>query len=111
MPQNTDVKEPAMPNSSRLPAPLLQNWAWQAEAVCREVGSEPFFGPAEEEGRRGRKESDRQAKSLCGTCPVVEACLHHALATHEPHGVWGGLTARERRLLLSPGAMATLPSA
>ncbi|MFJ1567927.1 WhiB family transcriptional regulator [Streptomyces erythrochromogenes] len=96
-----------MPNPSRLPAPLLQNWAWQAEAVCREVGSEPFFGPAEEEGRRGRKERDRQAKSLCGSCPVVEACLHHALATHEPHGVWGGLTAQERRRLPSPAAMAT----
>ncbi|MFE7096111.1 WhiB family transcriptional regulator [Streptomyces erythrochromogenes] len=94
-----------MPNPSRLPAPLLKNWAWQAEAVCREVGSEPFFGSSEE-GRRGRKERDRQAKSLCGSCPVVDACLRHALATHEPHGVWGGLTAHERRRLLSPAAMA-----
>ncbi|MEV6683158.1 WhiB family transcriptional regulator [Streptomyces erythrochromogenes] len=97
-----------IPPASR--PPLLQNWAWQAEAVCREVGSEPFFGSAEEEGRRGRKERDRQAKSLCGSCPVVEACLHHALATHEPHGVWGGLTAHERRRLLTPAAMATRSS-
>ncbi|MFE2125235.1 WhiB family transcriptional regulator [Streptomyces amritsarensis] len=99
-----------MPNPSRLPAPVLQNWAWQAEAVCREVGSEPFFDPVEE-GRRDRKERDRQAKALCGSCPVVRACLHHALATHEPHGVWGGLTAQERRRLLPPTGKATPPSA
>lgn len=52
-----------MPNPSRLPAPLLQNWAWQAEAVCREVGSEPFFGPAEEEGAgAGRNATGRRSR-------------------------------------------------
>ncbi|MEU6215666.1 WhiB family transcriptional regulator [Streptomyces sp. NPDC047023] len=90
-----------MPKSSLLPAPLLRNWSWQAHAVCREVGAEPFFSAAEE-GRRERRERDEQAKSVCGSCPVVKVCLQHALATREPHGVWGGLTARERRRLLVP---------
>ena len=33
-------------------------------------------------------------------CPVREACLEHAIAVREKHGVWGGLTARERRRLI-----------
>lgn len=31
-----------------------------------------------------------QAKALCGTCPIREACLAGALERHEPWGVWGG---------------------
>ena len=27
-------------------------------------------------------------------------CLQYALATHQVHGVWGGMTERERRALL-----------
>jgi WhiB family redox-sensing transcriptional regulator len=30
------------------------------------------------------------AKSLCGACPVREACLADALDRGEPWGVWGG---------------------
>ena len=31
-----------------------------------------------------------QAKSLCDSCPVRDACLAGALAREEPWGVWGG---------------------
>jgi len=30
------------------------------------------------------------AKSLCGNCPMVKACLEGALDRGEPCGVWGG---------------------
>lgn len=30
------------------------------------------------------------AKALCGSCPLVEACLAGALERREPWGVWGG---------------------
>lgn len=30
------------------------------------------------------------AKSLCGTCPVRQACLDGARQRREPWGVWGG---------------------
>ena len=30
------------------------------------------------------------AKSLCRTCPALEACLAGALDRREPWGVWGG---------------------
>jgi WhiB family redox-sensing transcriptional regulator len=30
------------------------------------------------------------AKTLCGACPMVQACLEGALSRSEPCGVWGG---------------------
>ena len=37
------------------------------------------------------KPSDvEDAKSLCGPCPLREACLAGALERREPWGVWGG---------------------
>lgn len=43
----------------------------------------------------GDERSDRRAKALCGGCPVVMACLRHAMVWHEI-GVWGATTQRER---------------
>jgi WhiB family redox-sensing transcriptional regulator len=40
------------------------------------------------------------AKSVCATCPVVEACLWFAVENAEPFGVWGGHTPEERRPLV-----------
>lgn len=31
-----------------------------------------------------------KAKELCGTCPIVAACLRGAMDRQEPWGVWGG---------------------
>jgi hypothetical protein len=31
-----------------------------------------------------------QAKSICRTCPLQDACLQGALERREPSGVWGG---------------------
>lgn len=40
------------------------------------------------------------AVSICGACPVVEACARAAFARREPYGIWGGLTARQRTYAL-----------
>ncbi|MFC9293972.1 WhiB family transcriptional regulator [Streptomyces sp. NPDC057011] len=84
-----------MPNVSRLPGLARRHWSWQADAACREVGSEQFYGPWNEPPRE-RQQRDQEAKQVCATCPVRKACLRHALRTGEPYGVWGGLTAKER---------------
>jgi WhiB family transcriptional regulator, redox-sensing transcriptional regulator len=39
----------------------------------------------------------QQAKAICNRCPVEDQCRQWALETGEDHGVWGGLTATERR--------------
>jgi Transcription factor WhiB len=43
--------------------------------------------------------SEAAAKALCRTCPVRACCLAAALIRPELHGIWGGLTERERRPL------------
>lgn len=45
----------------------------------------------------------RDAKRLCGTCPVQNECLTFALETNQSDGIWGGLTAEERRRLQGRG--------
>ena len=40
---------------------------------------------------------------MCQTCPVVEQCRRHALAVHEPYGVWGGLSEAERDEIIRSG--------
>lgn len=39
------------------------------------------------------------AKTVCGRCVAIERCLQWALETGEEHGVWGGLSDKERRQL------------
>lgn len=43
---------------------------------------------------------ERAAKEICRSCPVRRPCLDHAIATREPHGIWGGLNELERKQLL-----------
>jgi len=38
----------------------------------------------------------REAKKICADCVVRSQCLAHAMK-HDEYGVWGGLTANERR--------------
>jgi WhiB family redox-sensing transcriptional regulator len=71
---------------------LTVTGCWRQQARCRGVDPETFH-PTEEE-------DPSAAKAICELCPVREACLEHALAVREKHGVWGGLTERERRRVL-----------
>jgi len=92
-----------MANLSRLPTPVIEQWDWQYDGVCRSVDPEVFFPPDSERGPvRQRRES--QAKQYCEHCPVLARCREHALKVQEPYGVWGGLTPRERdRIIHEPG--------
>lgn len=40
------------------------------------------------------------AKAICKVCPIKDLCLDYALTTREGFGIWGGLTAEERRQIL-----------
>jgi WhiB family redox-sensing transcriptional regulator len=91
-----------MANVRRLPGPIADIWEWQLMGLCRGRDSAQFFHP---DGERGSSRSRRElkAKALCGACPVRAECAAHALATHEPYGVWGGFTEAERLRLLAVG--------
>lgn len=88
-----------MTATTRLPKPTSESWHWQLRAACRDLRTSRFFHPDNERGQR-RAERERQAKAVCRRCPVIAQCREHALATHEPYGVWGGLGEQERRSLL-----------
>lgn len=74
-----------------LPPVLVLPGAWVEEALCAQTDPEEFFPP------KGR--SPREAKKVCAACPVAAECLAYALDNGERHGVWGGLSERERRSL------------
>src|SRR5439155_1173127 len=91
-----------MANVRRLPGPIADVWDWQLMGLCRGRDSAQFFHP---DGERGSSRNRRElkAKALCAVCPVRPECAAHALATHEPYGVWGGFTEAERLRLLAVG--------
>jgi len=67
---------------------------WRDRAACRGAGAGLFFpdwapSPAPQEIDR--------AKQMCRDCPVRARCLDWALDHGAAHGIWGGLTAEERR--------------
>lgn len=67
--------------------PSLQ---WMNDALCAEIGVEPFFPEA--------NENPRQAINTCNRCEARMKCLDYALALpFNPAGIWGGTTERERR--------------
>lgn len=68
--------------------------AWRKRAACRGLEAS-LFHPVDIDGHDD--DAAESAKAICQRCPVREACLEYALSAPENHGVWGGLTARERR--------------
>jgi WhiB family redox-sensing transcriptional regulator len=73
---------------------------WQDRAACRGVDPDVFFpergGPVAE------------AKAVCRSCPVIEACREAAI--HEKFGIWAGQSERERRKIRAQRRRAgTLP--
>ncbi|WP_424211888.1 WhiB family transcriptional regulator [Streptomyces sp. BI20] len=88
VPQDRKITPPPAPEDSTL-TPLTALSALDdaienlgVPVPCRSYDPEVFFAesPADVE----------YAKSLCRTCPLVEACLAGAQERREPWGVWGG---------------------
>lgn len=62
---------------------------WRASGRCASTDPDLFFAV-------GAKEH-REAKTICRGCPVRAQCLSYAMEAPIDHGIWGGLTERERR--------------
>ena len=91
-----------MADTRRLPTPVTEVWNWQMRGSCRGMDSGFFFHPENERGP-ARALRETRAKEVCRRCPVIEECRRHALAAHEPYGVWGGFSEAERQRLLAVG--------
>jgi len=81
-------------------APVAEHLSWKMAGAC--YGSFlPEFWPGNYSGEYRRQIA--LAKSVCAGCVVRAECLTYALETEQPFGVWGGLTAIERRRLRNTG--------
>ena len=63
---------------------------WTVHAKCQGLQDALFPEAADQ----------KRARQLCSGCPVRSECLAEALDNRIEWGVWGGMTERERRLLL-----------
>ena len=67
--------------------------AWMKDALCREYPGVDFFantGPGID-----------AAKAVCGRCACEDACQVYGITHEQPagNGVWGGLSANDRRAM------------
>lgn len=74
---------------------------WFKIANCRGLDTNLFYP--------GRGEPTSEPKAVCRHCDVQTECLTYAINTGERLGVWGGLTAKERRRL--PSCLERQPKA
>ena len=70
---------------------MITRAEWSFRAACRIDDADALFvqGAAQKDVRR-----------ICRGCPVRAECLADALDNRIETGVWGGMTERERRMLL-----------
>lgn len=62
---------------------------WRKAARCRKAPLSVFFPT--------RGDDVGQAKAICRGCPVLTDCHAYAMNYPDLHGVWAGLSERERK--------------
>jgi WhiB family transcriptional regulator, redox-sensing transcriptional regulator len=68
---------------------ILGRPAWQADAACRGQGPDAWFASGG---------TSRITRETCAGCVVQPECLKFAVtALDQPHGIWGGMSARQIR--------------
>lgn len=68
---------------------------WMINAACRGAPDPELWFPVTEVGPGAAQVA--AAKAVCAGCPVAVECLEFAQALGLDHGVFGGLSAAERR--------------
>jgi WhiB family redox-sensing transcriptional regulator len=63
-----------------------------SKGLCKSHDSNLWFSPSP------KSEDTARAVAICNRCPIREGCLTHSLEWGE-EGVWGGLTAKERKVV------------
>lgn len=77
-------------------------WAWRYDAKCRGEDTEIFFPPRD---KALYKPIADRAKAIClgkdgkPACPVRNQCLKEAIKNDELHGIFGGMSHRERNAM------------
>lgn len=92
---------------NRAPDTLVRPHEWKNRGACRLEDPDLFFPTSD----AGQTSADclENARAVCRACPVLELCARWALDTGEDHGVWGGLSERERRTIRRHNTGQTVP--
>jgi WhiB family redox-sensing transcriptional regulator len=77
-----------------IPLTPIPHAEWTEQALCTQTDPDAFF-PEKGGGTRS-------ATAVCARCLVRAECVSLALANEEDHGIWGGMSPRERRQLRRP---------
>lgn len=72
----------------------IQPPAWTGQALCAQVDPAIFFPP----------KNGSAAEPGLSVAAVIAECLQWAMDTKEQHGIYGGLTAKERAKLRQAAA-------
>ena len=67
------------------------------EAQCKYVDPEAFFPDERKARHHATNKEVRIAKDICGQCIHQVECAAYAIRRPFLHGIWGGLTAPERK--------------
>ena len=85
--------------------------AWRNKAKCKGLDTELWFPPRD---KAKYKTIADVSKAICygkdgfPECPVRKECLLYADAQDEQHGIWGGMSHRERNALKRKAAKVGL---
>ncbi|GAB3863220.1 hypothetical protein GCM10028801_30330 [Nocardioides maradonensis] len=77
---------------------------WWGQANCGSTDPAAFF-PEKGDVRT----ATLQALKVCKECPVSTQCLQWALDNNELHGIFGGTTPNDRRVLLGKNPKGRAP--
>lgn len=84
--------------------PETYDWSWIDSAACGKIDNPDIFFPPRDKDLY--KPIADEAKAYCfggngrPACPVRHRCLWEAVNTDEQHGIWGGLSHRERNAMV-----------
>lgn len=67
---------------------------WKHHGLCTDGDRDEMFTTGADQNESAKR---------CLSCPAIEFCLRYALENQIEHGVWGGMTERQRRALLRKG--------
>jgi WhiB family redox-sensing transcriptional regulator len=87
-----------LPQYRDLAAPARFAARWRRQAACRGTNLDLFYPE--------RGQTAEPARQVCAACPVRQPCLDYAVSNRITHGIWGGMTERERRPLQSAWVQA-----
>lgn len=71
---------------------------WVTRAACAGTGPDLWHPTLSDTATNGGPNAQvAAAKKICHRCPVRTDCLDHAITNNITHGIWGGLTPKDRR--------------